>query len=198
MAETKKQQIYNEIKRRIVEGEYPPKDMLTERSLAAEFNVSKTPVRECLSNLCQEGYLERFPNCGYMITELSFAETLALAEMRIIVETAAARLVIKYATDEEIQGLYQYLDSDEDSSSIGLGSNTSFHCAIAHLTHNPFIEDTIRSLVMHATKSSQAIIQNNDTAFTHAAILKALSERNVEDAEKYLKQDIAVKEQREL
>lgn len=197
MTVTKTQKIYDEIIRRITDGEYSPRDILTERSLAAEFNVSKTPVRECLSNLCLEGYLEKYPNCGYLIKELSFADAVALAEMRVIVESAAVKIVIQYASDEEIKSLYQYLDNDEYSNTIGPGRNTSFHTGIARLTHNPFIEDTVRSLAMRAKRSSK-ILQDEDIAELHAKILKAIEERNVEDAVRYIVQDISLKGQREI
>lgn len=198
MAETKKQVIYDEIKRRIAEGEYSENEMLTERSLAAEFAVSKTPVRESLSILCQEGYLDRYPNCGYIVKGLSYAEALALAEMRIIVESAAVKIAIKYATDDELAELRQFLDNDEDSTSIGLGRNTSFHCGISQLTHNPFIENTVRNLVMQANKSSQGILRNQDIGVEHEKILKAMEERNVDKAIEYLIEDISLKDQREI
>ncbi len=198
MAKTLNQDIYAELKRRIVEEEYTVNDVLTERSIAAEFNVSKTPVRESLSLLAKEGYVTRYPNFGYMVKELSYGEAMSICELRCILETAACRIIVKYASDDEIKRLYEFINTEEESSSIGKGSNTTFHWEVSKLAGNTYLSDLVKQFAMLSQRPAAGEYNRGLNEQIHKQIVDALLARDAEAAERYLKQDVMPKGQREI
>lgn len=191
--------IYDELKRRILNREYQPNELITERSIAAEFNVSKTPVRESLVRLCQEGDIIRYSGMGYIVKDLSYTDALHISELRCIIECAAADLIIRYASDEEIKSLYTYINTGEESTQIGCGRNTTFHYELGKLTKNPYMAKEIRSLAMSAMRPSSADIDNQTlNEDLHKQIVDALLARDHSEAKRCLKLDIQLKGQREL
>lgn len=189
--------VYGELKRRILNKEYQPNEIITERSIAAEFNVSKTPVRESLGRLCQEGDIVRYSGLGYIIKDLSYTDALHIAELRCIVECAAADLIILYARDEEIRRLYSFIDTEEESERIGTGKNTTFHHELGKLTKNPYMEKEIRQLAMSAMRPSTAEIEGHTyNTDLHKAIVDALLARDPAEARRCLMLDIQLKGQR--
>ncbi|MEA3422623.1 MAG: GntR family transcriptional regulator, partial [Bacillota bacterium] len=64
MKESANLEIYNELKRRIIELEYEPGSAINEKDLVNEFQVSRTPIREALLRLSQIGLVEMRPRVG--------------------------------------------------------------------------------------------------------------------------------------
>ena len=193
MQKSLKQDIYHELKRRILSGEDAPNEVLTERSIASEFEVSKTPVRESLGLLCQDGDLVRYPGMGYLVKDLSYAEAMYIAELRGIIEVSAMELVVSRATDEELNSLFAVIESDEGSESIGSGKNTTFHWELAKLTKNPYLADEVHRLALSAMRPSSTPIDTRSDEESYKRIVNALLERDVELAKEYMRQDIAFK-----
>jgi DNA-binding GntR family transcriptional regulator len=69
-----REQIRDEILSRLVKGEYPVGSRINEGQLADDLGVSRTPLREALANLAQEGVLELRPNRGYWLSPLTATE----------------------------------------------------------------------------------------------------------------------------
>lgn len=76
--------------------------MLNEQALADEPGMSKTPVREALAALTQQGYLKKIPRVGYCVRELTIDEYVDLFHLRYILECGIIRHIISFCTDEEI------------------------------------------------------------------------------------------------
>lgn len=195
------QTVYTEIKRRILSKEYNANDHVSEKSIAAQLNVSKTPVREALGQLCLEGYIMHYPSFGYIIKDLSYQEAKDISELRFILESAAVRIIVKYCTDEDIRGLYEYLGVSESNVTDGYGKNTIFHWQLGKLTKNAYLSDYIRQLAMSIARPSQYLDagdeprQNNDL---HKRIVDALCARDADAAIGILKMDVIPGGYREL
>jgi len=86
---------YDAIKDAILRNRLRPGVRLTHRELAERLGVSRTPVRESLERLRQEGYVERIPNRGYFVAEMDAREVVQLYETREALETFALRRVIE-------------------------------------------------------------------------------------------------------
>jgi DNA-binding GntR family transcriptional regulator len=80
--ETKQQWLYSQIKTAIINNEYLPGTMLTERALCDKYDVSRTPIREALRQLANEGMVQHIIGKGAFVAdvsfELSFEELLSL------------------------------------------------------------------------------------------------------------------------
>ena len=63
--ENLKKKVYDDVLQSIVRGEYSADDIISEGMLIEKYNVSKSPVREALVQLCSENVLKSIPRCGY-------------------------------------------------------------------------------------------------------------------------------------
>jgi DNA-binding GntR family transcriptional regulator len=86
------------IRRRIIRGDYPPGQRLTEDALAEEYGVSRVPVRESLRILAAEGFIRTQPYYGVFVAELTPAQANDLLEVRGVLEPLAASLAAQRRT----------------------------------------------------------------------------------------------------
>ncbi|NLA59101.1 MAG: GntR family transcriptional regulator [Firmicutes bacterium] len=92
------QQVYEELRRQILEGELPSGTRLTETKLAETFNTSRTPVREALALLRNEGLVCHKPGIGLVVSEVSIKDIEELMGIRRVLEEYALDQAIDYMT----------------------------------------------------------------------------------------------------
>ena len=97
-----RQQIYDEIRHDIITCVLAPGEPLSENQFVERFQVSKTPIREALTSLVQDGLLEYIPNRGFMVTGISIKDIQEIFEARMVCETAMFRLALKYISDADV------------------------------------------------------------------------------------------------
>lgn len=197
MKQSLSQTIYTEIKRRILHKEFDSNAMISEHSIAKEFNVSKTPAREALMQLSQEGYLSRYPSFGYIIRELSYQDVQDIMELRFILESGALRLIVKLASDEDIRGLLDIAHEPDDTYAKYHEMNARFHGEIGRLSGNAYLHDDIFRMAnstampsIYVNFKSRTLTQSDH----HSKIVAALLERNIDDAILHLRADILPKD----
>ncbi len=95
-------EIYRAIKDRILFLEYQPGHILNENVLAKEFNVSRTPMRECLYRLEWEQLVRILPRTGTMVTEIEFQKMLHGYQTRVEIEGLVGRMAAEQITDEHL------------------------------------------------------------------------------------------------
>src|ERR1700722_10247829 len=78
---------------------------LDERSLAEEFGISRTPVREAMAQLEREGFVRSVPRRGIYVVRKTRREVIELITAWAALESMAGRLVTQNASDGEIAGL---------------------------------------------------------------------------------------------
>ncbi len=124
----------------IYSGDEPPR--LDERSLAEELGVSRTPIREALSRLAQEGLVEMVPRKGAFVVRKNKREILEIISVWAALESMAARLATQVATDEEIGQLRRLFVTFEDPNGPQAhideysDTNIQFHQRIISLSKN--------------------------------------------------------------
>src|SRR5579872_2820169 len=89
---------------------------LDERQLTAALGVSRTPIREALSLLEQEGFIRTIPRRGIYIVRKSKREIIEMIQMWAALESMAARLATLHASDEEIARLRHMFDNFRDAT----------------------------------------------------------------------------------
>jgi DNA-binding GntR family transcriptional regulator len=104
-----------EMRRRIISGEIAPDVNLSELTLAEDFGVSRTPVREALKQLQTEGLVEIRPRVGTFVTTPSRREITELFVMKELLEGAAARLLAQRGRVPELDRLEANLDDADDA-----------------------------------------------------------------------------------
>lgn len=174
----------------------PPK--LDERKLARELGVSRTPVREAISRLEQEGLVQTIPRRGAFVVRKSKREILEMICVWAALEGMAARLATKHATDNELASLRRLFttfdDSDETGAQIDEYSETNieFHQAIMRLSKCELLIQIAEGLFMHMRSiRSQTIKERNRAAqsiIDHMRIIEALENRNTDVAERLVRE----------
>ncbi len=86
------EEAYRHLKTRIMSAALPPGATVNEQAIAATLGISRTPVREAIRKLEQEGLVMRYPNRGALVTQLSMKDVLDIWQIREILEPAACRL----------------------------------------------------------------------------------------------------------
>jgi DNA-binding GntR family transcriptional regulator len=112
-------QAYDEIRRRIFDGEILPSRSISEYQLAAELNFSRTPVREALKRLEDEGLVWSIPNKGTFITELSAHDVMEIYQIRESLEGMAALIAADKMSEEDIQLLEKEIAFTKELKSTG-------------------------------------------------------------------------------
>jgi len=164
---------------------------LDERDLSQRFGVSRTPLREALAQLDQEGLVKIVARRGIFIVRKTKAEILDMITVWAALESMAARLASQHAKDQELSGLHALIDQfsqDEVARKMGEYSdaNIKFHQAIIGLSHCPLIAEITNSLFLHMRAIRQRTIFELDRAkrsiVDHTNIVAALEARDTERA----------------
>lgn len=116
---------------------------MSEPVLAATHGMSRTPVREGLSRLWQEGYLDRIQGRGYFVARLTVQFVHDTFDVRRLLEGAAAARAAALATPEEVALLRQLAGVPQGDYREAEAANARFHLAIARTARNSFATDLI-------------------------------------------------------
>jgi DNA-binding GntR family transcriptional regulator len=137
------------LRERIAAGEIAPGVQLTEVGLASEFGISRTPVREAMNRLQYDGLLER-DSRGMRVRALESEEVLDIYEVRIALESAAARAAAQRRSDFDLAKLRSEIDSMESLDPSDEGGRSplafSFHFAVWNASHNPTLIEALQRL----------------------------------------------------
>lgn len=138
-------EVYAVLRQRITSGELPAGAQLVEAALAREFSVSRTPVREALRRLEQDGVIERSPMGGMRTKVWSIEEVFDLYDLRIVLEGHAGSVAAERRTRLDIAQLRRanerMASADMNDTEELRVSNLRFHEALWNATHNiPLID----------------------------------------------------------
>jgi len=87
--------VYERLKSQIIDFTLKPGQKLQDRQLGSQFGVSRTPVREALNRLVQEGFVKQIPGQGYFVKEITIKEIEHLYDIREALEALAAQQAIR-------------------------------------------------------------------------------------------------------
>lgn len=93
--ENLKSKVYDDILRSIIKGEYAAEEIISEGMLIEKYNVSKSPVREALVQLCSENVLKNIPRRGYMVARLTRSDIDDILSYRTAFESGMLRQIIE-------------------------------------------------------------------------------------------------------
>ena len=193
-------QAYAALKRAIMDADiYSHRDeiRLDERHLSQALGVSRTPIREAMSLLEQEGFLRTVPRRGGFIVRKTKKQIIEMIEMWAALESMAARLATLNASDEDIGQLRHMFDNfrnETPSEHIEEYSeaNIAFHQAIIRLSGSHLMGKTIDNLFIHVRAIRKMTISQSDRAarsiVDHMRIIEALERRDTELAERLVRQ----------
>jgi len=165
---------------------------LDERKLAQDFGISRTPVREAMAQLESEGFVRSVPRRGIYVVRKTKNEVIEMITAWAALESMAARLMTKTATDEEIAGLREMFTTFENGKVRAhldeySDVNIEFHQTIIKLSHNRVLIDLAENLFTHMRMIRRKTIGEKDRADKsirdHMNIIEALEARATDRAE---------------
>ena len=200
MKKTLKEIVVEGIYREIEEGVYKPNDIIHEGEIMEKYDMSKSPVREALIELCKDNVLKNIPRVGYQVVSVTLQEILDLLEFRMDVETANLRRLASRITKEQLEELKQLDtiagDNPEQMVAVHWNRNTEFHMKLCEMGGNGYICREISAALL---RSCQYISQYFQTAwkknaesnsYYHRAVIAALEAGDAEMAVEMLRKDI--------
>jgi DNA-binding GntR family transcriptional regulator len=177
---------------------YSSKDLirLDERTLGEQLGVSRTPVREAISRLEQEGIVQNIARRGAFLVRKNKQEILDIVDVWAALESMAARLATSRASDEEIAQLrknFTSYDGEEARTHIDEYSDTNieFHQTIINLAKSELISQMAAQLFFHMRAIRTSTIKDRDrvaqSILDHTRIIEAIEERDATHAEQLVR-----------
>jgi DNA-binding GntR family transcriptional regulator len=195
-----KEKIYDSLKQAITSMNIYADDAelrLDERRLSEKLEISRTPVREALARLEQEGLVQIVPRRGVYIVRKTKAEILEMITVWAALEGMAARLITVNATDGEIASLRAMFSTFEGSqvqAKIDEYSSTNirFHQAILKISKCSLLTEIADNLFIHMRSIRARTISEKDRAnrsiIDHMHIIEALEKRDADLAERLVRE----------
>lgn len=180
----------------IVTGELAPGERLNERELCARLNVSRTPIREAIKTLAQDGLLQVWPNRSPVVMPLESAQTQALVEVVAAIEALAGELCATRITDTQVAdlGVLHYTmmrHHAEGDLRAYFEANKAFHRLIIECAGNPvlvWVWDLLALRVDRARYSSNLRPERWRQAIAeHACVLERMAARDAPGAAQALR-----------
>jgi len=176
----------------ILRGNLKSGQALKQDEIAAQFGISKIPVREALIQLKAEGLVNFYPNRGAFVSELSAAEADEIYVMRIALETAVLARAIPNLTVAHLKHAEEILNAIDQEENIAKWGelNWEFHATLYSPASLPRLMDTIKTL--HTNIARYLVLYLAGMAYQkksqkeHRAILAACRHGETEKAVTYL------------
>lgn len=172
----------------ILDGVRSPGSRLIERDLAADFGVSRVPVRDALKVLEAEGLVELRPRTWAIVREFTEADLDDLDEVRAVLEPLAFRLAAQRHRRGGLERLQRTLDAELDGARredrvLARRAAADFHEVVIELSDNRLLADFMQSI---RGRLRWSLAQHDDLehmAHEHAELFEAIRDRRADRAE---------------
>lgn len=150
---TLENEAYQKIKQAILARKLLPGSRLSEPALAKQLKISRTPVRAAIKRLMAEGLAEPSPTQGAVVALPSSKDVQEVVFMREILEPVAAALASERSTEEDVCDLEKLISREKEAFykrdlKSYIEVNDEFHGAIARLSGNSLLEQSIKNLIL--------------------------------------------------
>ena len=173
----------------------PEPVMLDEPALSERLGVSRTPIREAIAMLEQDGFVKTVPRRGIIVVRRTKNEIVDMIRAWAALESMAARLITTTARKRDISALRDFFKDfnlkdrlPQDHVEEYSRANIAFHQALISLSESPTLIDMTNDILLHVRGYRQLTIGRTERIAAslpeHLAIIEALEERNTEVAEK--------------
>jgi uncharacterized HTH-type transcriptional regulator ydhC len=185
---------YQKIKSAILNEMYEPNQILNERKLAEEFQISRTPVREALKILEGEGWVKIIPWKGAIVNQITQKEIDEIFQIRLIIEPAIIELLqnkIDYKKRIYLDRLYENQKKAESKKEFILADRV-FHMTFVEWTENLQLIEMVKDLndriymVGHKAINSKDSKREKESLEEHYKIIQALKNNDIMLAKNFM------------
>ena len=192
------EQVAERLRQRIVAHTLAPGSWIDEQAIAAEYGISRTPLREALKVLAGEGLVTMKLRRGAYVTEVSTRDLDEVFHLLALLESDAARVVAAGATPAqlaELQALHEALEASVDDRDRFFAANEQFHMRLLEIADNRWRIQLVTDLrkVMKLNRHHSLFKQGRLQASLkeHRQLMTALKARNGERAQALMQQHMA-------
>lgn len=192
--------VYQETLDGIIRGEYKASQVINEQELVEKFGFSKSPVREALVSLCNEGVLRNIPRYGYEVVRLTRQDVDEMLSFRYILESGMLRRSYREITAaqlEELHCLDNLCNASVDDMWVHWEYNTEFHLKLLSCSGNNYAwQELKRTLDILKRAYAQFYWDKWSAQYNpidmryHKEILSCIAEKNIDEALEKLKLDL--------
>jgi len=156
-AATAASRIYSDLRIELVSLQRRPGEVISEAEIALSYGMSRTPVREAILRLSDEGLLEIFPQSGIFVSRIPISALPEAIIVRKALEETTARLAAERATSSQILILHSILERQRETSAAGEReafhqADEMFHATIADVAGYPGIWKFIQQVKVHVDR----------------------------------------------
>jgi DNA-binding GntR family transcriptional regulator len=187
---------YFRIRDLIVSLDLPPGAIVSERDLMERLGLGRTPVREALRTLAQEGLVEVYPRRGIFVSSVDVRDLGSLSEIRAVLESYAARLAAERATAAERReagALSEELDRTVGARQL-IELDQRIHRHVYRCTHNPFLEKTLNEYYVLTLRiwflALDRVERLDEAVQEHRELMTAIRDRDPDRAEETMRRHV--------
>jgi DNA-binding GntR family transcriptional regulator len=187
------QDVAERLRQAIFSRELEPGAWIDEQKLAAEYGISRTPLREALKVLAVEGLVTMKVRRGAYVTEMSRDDVAQVYHLLGLLESDAAAQVAQHASDAQraqLQTLHDRLEKQVRQRDAFFATNEAFHMAVLEAAGNRWAQQMVADLrkVMKLNRHHSLFKQGRlaDSLAEHRAIMRAIATRNADGARKLM------------
>lgn len=196
-----KKAIYHSILEKVFNGEYKPNQIINEKELVDQFKCSKSPIRDALITLCNEGVLRCIPRYGYEVIRLTRDDVTQMLNYRLILESGLLCSCYEQISESQLADLAEVDELCNCSAEdvwIHWSYNQSFHLLLASYASNEYaclrLSEAMQQLKLAYAQfywnKWDNMTQPKDMRY-HSQIIENIRRRNIDKAVEYLKADLA-------
>jgi DNA-binding GntR family transcriptional regulator len=184
--------VFNHIKRAIMTGKLKGGQRIPEQAIAAKFGVSRTPIREALSRLVEQGLVVNAPRRHTKVALVTVEDRKKIGEVRLLLGVLSVRLLTKKATADDCTTLTEIANrcrnaaADMDFASC-FELDSLFHCEIAERSGNQYLAEITRTidLKVQLLRNIEDVAQDHvmDRISLHLPIIEAICRHDLPMAE---------------
>ncbi len=180
---TASSRIYAELRDELVSMRRQPGDVISEAEIALAYGVSRTPVREAILKLSDEGLLDVFPQSGIFVSRIPLAALPEAIIVRKALEETTARLAAERATASQTLKLRSILERQREADAAGdraafHQADELFHATIAEVANYPGIWTLIQQVKVHVDRYRRLTLPQagrmTQVIAEHTPILRAI------------------------
>jgi GntR family transcriptional regulator, rspAB operon transcriptional repressor len=192
------EQVYDALKREILTAQLRPSQPLIENDLAARFGVSKTPIREALRLLVQDGWIVVLPRKGYLVRPLSLEDVREVFALRLMLEPQVAAEAASHRSDALLDRLRAAAAGAREPSYQGaMRAARAFHLTVAEAAGSGRLSRVLEALLDEVERLLHLMPQLTDRITSmvepaaHERIIAAIAAGDAEQAAAHMRAHLA-------
>ncbi len=186
-----------QIKEMILRYEFRPGQKLEHQALSDRLGMSRTPVREALGRLAEEGSVIRVPQKGYFVPEITESEAEELFDLRECLELYSVEKAIQNCTKNDIKELRSILGSYKEAISLGISRqmflvDENFHLKIAEIAGSSVLKRMLTTIfekiIIKRKMDGISPLSGLESYRRHLRIFKAIEKRDLKTAQEQIRE----------